>query len=208
VPLPQAPAVPVTPSSVLGANSPTPSRPHGVTARAEGAVRGERDQMQQMANSADTDLLEAKKQEVQAKGMVEIKKREIETLNARIKAAKQSKDTATRDAFEKERKRQDSMRSFFEKSLDVAEAQIEEAQARGEYARAAMRADDFEVQLAGRAGVATLDADPNLFKLEQQFLDATQRKGSAQEKLANKVQALAGKQLNLYHGWADYLSGK
>jgi hypothetical protein len=100
------------------------------------------------------------------------------------------------------------MRGYFEKALDVAEAQIDEAQARGDYARAAVRADDFEVQLSGRAGLSSYDADPNLFKLEQQYLDAMQKKGSAQEKLANKVQSLAGRELNLYRGWADYLSGK
>jgi hypothetical protein len=202
------PPAPVTPGSVLGTNSPTPSRPHLVAARAEGTVRGERDQMAQMVSAADSDLLDAKKKQVEARGLVEIKKREIDTINARVKAARQAKDDATRTAFEAERKRQDSMREFFNKALDVADAAIDEAQARGDWARAAVRADDFEVQLSGRAGVASLDADPGLFKLEQQYIDAVQKRGAAQEKLANKVQALAGKQLNLYRGWADYLSGK
>ncbi len=201
-------ATPLSPSAVLGPNSPVPARPHESRPRAEATIRAEYDQMNAAAAAADADLLDAKKRLVEAKSTVEIKKKEIETLNARVKAAKQTKDDATRSAFESERKRQESMRDYFEHAQNVAEAAIDEAQARGEWARAAMRADQAELALVGRSGVATYDSDPSVFKLEQQWFEAAKQRGAAQEKLANKLQALMDKKLRVYRAWADFLGGK
>jgi len=205
-----APAVntPVSPASVLGPNSPTPARPHMVNGRGEGAIRAERDQMSIAASNADNDVLDARKQQVEAKSTVEIKKREIDTISARAKAAKQAKDDATRASFDAERKRQESMRDFFSHAADVTDAAIDEAQARGDWARAAIAALDVELQLVGRAGVGSFDADPGVFKLEQQYLDAVKLRGNAEGKLADKQQALADRKLRLYRAWADYLGGK
>jgi hypothetical protein len=202
------PVTPLSPTAILGPNSPAPSRPHMVSPRGELAIRQERDQMAILSNAADNDLLEAKKREVEAKGTVEIKKREIDTIAARAKAAKQAKDEPTRAAYDAERKRQESMRDYFSHAQDVTEAAIDEAQARGEYARASVRALDLETQLVGRGGVATYDADPGVFKLEQQYLEALKQRGAAQEKYANRLQTLADRKLRLYRGWADYLGGK
>ena len=210
-PAPTAPApvqAPLSPSSILGPNSPTPARPHLVNPRTEGAIRQERDQMSILASAADSDLLEAKKRQVEAKGTVEIKKREIDTISARVKAAKQAKDETTRATFDSERKRQESMRDYFSHALDVCDAAVDEAQARGEFGSAAVRTLDLELQLVGRGGVASFDADPSVFKLEQEYLDAVKLRGSAQEKLANKAQTLADRRLRLYRAWADYLGGK
>ena len=81
-------------------------------------------------------------------------------------------------------------------------------QARGEFARASVHACDLELQSIGRAGMAAYDADPAVFLLEQQFLDATKARGSAEEKLASRVQTLTDRRLRLYRAWADYLGGK
>ena len=211
-PTPPAPApmtaTPTSPASVLGPNSPTPSRPHQAAPRTDAAIRADHEQMAALATAADMDQLESKKRQVEAKSTVEIKKREIDTINARVKAAKQVKDEPTRAAFDAERKRQESMRDFFQHAENVTEAAIDEAQARGEYARAAMRADELELQLIGRAGLANYDSDPSLFKLEQQFFAAVKLRGSAQEKFANKLQTLMDRKLRLYKAWADYLGGK
>jgi hypothetical protein len=215
--LPTAPAAPATPaiasapvlpSSILGNNSPTPARPHLVMPRTEVVIHAERDQLSILASAADADLLAAKKQRVEDQGTIEIKKREIDTINARVKAAKQAKDDATRNSFEAERKRQESMRDFFTHAQDVSDAAIEEAAARGAYARAGVGADDLELQLVGRAGVASLDADPSIFKLEQLYIETAKQRDAAQEKLASKAQALADRRLRLYRAWADYLGGK
>ena len=207
-PPPAATPAPLSPASILGPNSPTPARPHEVLPRTEVNIRQDRDQMALIANAADNDLLNAKKHQVEAKGTVEIKKREIDTISARAKAAKQAKDDATRAAFDSERKRQESMRDFFSHAQDVADAAIDEAQARGEYGRAGMRAADVELQLVGRGGVASFDSDPSVFKLEQQYLDAVKQRGAAQEKWASKLQTLADRRMRLYRAWADYLGGK
>lgn len=207
-PPPPPAATPLSPTAVLGPNSPTPARPHESRPRTEAVIRAEYDQMNAAAALADADLLEAKKKLVEAKSTVEIKKKEIETLNARVKAAKQTKDETTRAAFESERKRQESMRDYFEHAQNVAEAAIDEAAARGAWARAAMRADQAELQLVGRSGIATYDADPSVFKLEQQWFEAAKLRGQTQEKLANKLQTLMDKKLRVYRAWADFLGGK
>lgn len=202
------PAAAVTPASLLGPGSPQPTRPHVIVTRADGAIRQERDQMSALAGAADTELLTARKKVVEAKSTVEIKKKEIDMLDARVKAAKQAKDEGTRAAFESERKRQEAMKDYFERAQDVAEAAVEEAQARGGFARAAARAAELEAQIAGRAGIAAFDNDPALYKQEQQYLEAARQRGAAQEKMANKAQDLAGKKLRLYRAWADFLRGK
>jgi len=199
---------PANAASILGPNSPTPARPRLVLPRAEAVIRGDHDQVLIVANGADSDLLEAKKRLVEAKGTVDIKKREIDTIAARVKAAKQAKDDATRATFDAERKRQESMRDFFVRAQDVADAAVDEAQARGDWAKASVRACDLELQLTGRAGVPSYDADPSVFLLEQQYLDAVKTRGAAEEKLANRTQTLVDRKLKLYKGWADYLGGK
>ena len=206
---PAPPAAPsATAASILGPSSPTPARPHFVAPRTETLIRAEHDQLLSLANTADSDLLDARKKLVEARSTVEIKKREIDTIASRVKAAKQAKDDATRATFEAERKRQESMRDYFSRLQDVADAAVDEAQARGDWARAGVRLCDLELQLAGRAGVAASDADPAVFLLEQQYLDALKARGAAQEKLANRQQELVDRQLKVYRQWADYLGGK
>lgn len=202
------PATPSSPASVLGPNSPAPARPHEARPRTDAAIRADYDQMNAMATASDSELLEAKKRQVEAKSTVEIKKREIETLNARVKAAKQVKDEPTRQAFEAERKRQESMRDYFQHAENVTEAAIDEAQARGSYARAAMRAAQAELALVGRAGQAVYDSDPSLFKLEQQWFETQKLRGAAQEKWSNRLQTLMDRKLRVYRAWADFLGGK
>lgn len=198
------------PSAVadLGPNSPMPSRPHHVHTRTDAQIRAERDQMTSVAAAADGEALEAKKGQVEVKGRIEVKKKEIETLNARAKLAKQSKAEADRAALESARKTQDRVKSYFEREADVAAAAIDEAEARRDWARAAIRVCDLELQMVGRAGNPANDADPALFKLEQQYLDAVKTRGAAEEKFANKLQTLADRKLKVYSGWADYLGGK
>ncbi len=202
------PPAPANPASVLGPNSAVPTRPHLVFPRSQAVIGAERDQLLLVANSSDSDQLEAKKRVAGMKDTVEVKKHEIDTLNARAKAAKQAKDDATRTAFETERKRQESMRNFFVREQDVAEAAVDEAEARGEWAKAAGRVCDLELRLVGRAGVAAYDTDPSLFVLEQQYFEAAKARGAAQEKLASRTQTLVDRKLRLYRAWADYLSGK
>ncbi len=207
-PAPAAPVAPAPPPPVPVRATPQPTRPHVVIPRADGNIRAERDQMKIMADAADGDLLAAKRAGAEARGVVEITKRDIDAIAARIKAAKQAKDDATRQPLEADRKRQEGVRDFFEKLVDAQDAAADEAQARGEFARAAVRTDELELQLVGRSGVSAYDADPALFKLEQQYLEAQKARGAAEEKAANRAQTLSDRRLRLYRAWSDYLTGK
>lgn len=206
-PAPAAPVAPAPPPVPVRA-TPQPTRPHVVIPRADGTIRAERDQMKIAADAADADLLAAKRSGAEARGVVEITKRDIDAIAARIKAAKQAKDDATRQPLEADRKRQEGVRDFFEKLVDAQDAAADEAQARGEFARAAIRTGDLELQLVGRSGVSAYDADPALFKLEQQYLEALKARGVAEEKAASRAQTLADRRLRLYRAWSDYLTGK
>lgn len=205
---PAVPAAPESPSSLLGANSPRPVRPHQMTPRTEAAIRQELDQYAVAIAAADVDFAAAKKRRGEAKATVEIKKREIDVIEARVKAAKQAKDEPTRLSFEGEKKRQESMREFFQKTEDVEEAALDEARARSEWARAATRAAQFEMSLIGRAGVAVNDSDGGLFKQEQQWFELRKVAAAAQERHANKIQTWMDRKAKLYRAWADFLSGK
>ncbi|MBK7368924.1 MAG: hypothetical protein IPJ04_13760 [Candidatus Eisenbacteria bacterium] len=205
---PAVPAAPESPSLMLGANSPRPVRPHQMTPRTESAIRQELDQYAITIAAADVDFATAKKRRGEAKATVEIKKREIDVMEARVKAAKQAKDEPTRLSFEGEKKRQESMREFFQKTEDVEEAALDEARARSEWARAATRAAQFEMSLIGRAGVAVNDSDGGLFKQEQQWFEARKLAAAAQERHANKVQTWMDRKAKLYRAWADFLAGK
>lgn len=207
VPVPAA-AEPASPAGLLGPNSPRPSRPHQLFPRTDLAIRGELDQFAMLASAADADLNAAKSRRAQAKTTVDIKKREIETLEARIKVAKKAQDEPTRLSFEAEKKRQESMREYFEKAENVEEAAMDEAKARGEYARASTRALQLERQLIGRAGIPLNDSDGALFKHEQQWFELRKMAASAEERASGKMQGLMDRKTRLYRAWADYLLGK
>jgi hypothetical protein len=202
------PKAAVAPMSSQLSTTPMPTRPHVLVVRTEGAIRAERDQLQVLAAAADADLAAAKRAKIEVHGTIDIKKKDIDALGARAKAAKQAKDDAARTAAEVERKRQESVREYFEHLQNVQDAATDEAQARGDFARAAIRACDWELQLVGRTGVAINDGDPALFKMEQTFLDALKARGAAEEKSANRAQTLADKKTRLYRAWADWLGGR
>lgn len=199
-------ASPLAPASTV--TSPVPSRPHVLAIRTEPVIRGERDRLRELAESADADLVAAKRSLAEARGAIEIKKKDIAALDARIKAAKQARDEPARAAAEGERKRQEAVRGYFEHLQESRDAAIDESQARGDYARAALGACDWELKLAGRSGLAANDGDPALFKLEQQYLDAVKGSARAGERFAARAQTDAERKLRLYRAWADWLGGR
>jgi hypothetical protein len=204
-------ALPATPNTVPPtalSTTPMPARPHVLMIRTEPVIRVERDQLRVLGEGADVELAAAKRARLEVRGTIEIKKKDIDALGARAKAAKQARDDAARTSIDEERKRQESVRGYFERLLDVHDAAMDEAQARVEYARAAIRACDWELQLVGRSGVAANDGDPALFKAEQQYFDAVKARGVAQERFANRLQTLSDRKLRLYRAWADWLGGR
>jgi len=184
-----------------------PARPHVLAPRTEPVLRSDRDQMLVLAQAADADLAAARRARADVRNAIEIKKKDIDALGARLKAAKQAKNDASRATLESERKRQESVRDYFEHLQDVHDAAIDEAQARGDFARAVVRTIGWELQLSGRTGVAANDGDPALYKLEQQYLDALKARGAAEERFASRLQTLGDRKLRLYRAWADWLGG-
>lgn len=196
------------PAAAAAVTSPLPSRPHVLAIRGEAALRAERDRLRALAESADADLAAAQRSLAEARGAVEIKKKDIAALDARIKAAKQARDESARTAAEGERRRQEAVRGYFEHLQEARDAAIDEAQTRGDYARAALGACDWELKLAGRSGLAANDGDPALFKLEQQYLDAVKGSARAEERFAARAQTDAERRRRLYRAWADWLGGR
>ena len=194
--------------TLLGDQTPSPERPRLVHPSPEGFVRVQRAQFQLDASSADSAFAAAKRRMAELDVALATKKKLIDQLNSRIKAAKQAKDDPSRTTLEAERKRQESMVEYFRSERDGYEAVADEAQARNDAARRGVEACELELQLTGRAGTPQFDADPSVFRLEQRWLEAMKAVATAQEKAASRRQSVYEKELKLYRGWADYLGGR
>jgi len=195
-------------STAGSAASPAPERPDLVDARTEGTVRDERDRMQQYVTLAEGEAASARSRAIQAKATVDIKKTEIITLDQRIKTAKQAKLDAERKSLETEKKRQESMRDFFEHRHAVELARGELSTAQIDYGRAALRACDLELQLIALRSTGVRGDDNAALKLEQQFLESWKVTASAREKVAQREQALADRKLRVYRAWVQFMGGK
>lgn len=196
-------------ASIAGSTaSPTPERPDLVDSRPEATVREERERMQQYVDLAEAEAASARSRAIQAKATVDIKKTEITALDQRIKTAKQAKLEAERKSLEVEKKRQESMRDFFEhrQAVEVARGELSTAQV--DYGKSAVRAADLELQLIAMRSVGVRGGDNAALKLEQQFLEAWKVTASAREKVAAREQSLADRKLRVYRSWVQFVGGK
>ncbi len=195
--------------SVIGSTlSPEPQRPRLVDWRDEATVRDERDRMQRYADLAQSEAAAAKTRAIQTKALVDVKKSEISALDKRIKDAKKAKLDAERKSLEAEKKRQELMRDFFDRVLDVEFARDERSTAQLDYGRAIVRTCDFELQLLGMYALGDRADDHAMLKAEQQFLDSWKLAASAREKVAEREQSLADRKLRVYKAWMDHIGAK
>lgn len=196
------------PAAGTSTTSPEPQRPDLIDWRGEETIRDERDRMQRYVDLAEAEAAAARARSIRTKATVDVKKAEISALDQRIKAAKQAKLDAERKSLEAEKKRQELMRDFFDRMLEVESARGDLSTAQIDYGRSLLRSCDLELQLLGTRALG-LQADDNaMLKSEQQFLDVWKVTASAREKVAEREQSLADRKLRVYKAWANYLGGR
>jgi hypothetical protein len=195
-----APAAP-TVASALGFIDVLPARsPARIQTLLESAKASERD--------ADADLIQATDHKASTKGVTEVKKREISTIDARIKVADKNKQAAEKVSLEAEKKNLQRQRDFLERRAALHSSEIDAAKAAKKLARVSQSGLELELQLADRraerakvAGtdpVATLSHDEVIRELERKTLEAQQSRAQAAKDLAARDEDIARRRLELY----------
>lgn len=197
-----APAPPAASvASALGFIDVLPARsPERIQALLESAKAAERD--------ADADLIQATNHKASTKGVTEVKKREISTLDARIKVADKSKQDAEKVALQAEKKGLERQKDFLERRGALHSSEIDAAKAAKKLAQVSQSGFELELQLASRraerakvAGtdpVATLNHDQVIRELERKTLEAQQSRAQAAKDLAARDEDIARRRLELY----------
>ncbi len=195
------------PAGGTSAASPEPWRPQLVDWRGEDVVRDERDRMQRYADLAEAEIAATRTRAIQAKATVDVKRSEISALDRRIRDAKKAKLDAERKALETEKKRQELMRDYFERTLEVESARGDLATAQMDYGRSLVRVCDLELQMAGLRPQSERGDDAPLLRAEQGYLESWKVTASAREKVAEREQALADRKLRVIKAWLDFEAG-
>jgi hypothetical protein len=204
---PVAAAAPAPPSvaSALGFVDVLPARtPERIQALLESAKAAERD--------ADTDLERAAGLRASTRGEAEVKKREISTVDSRIKLAGKNKQDAEKVALAAEKKVLERQRDFLERRAALHSSEMDAAKAAKKLAQVSQKGLDLELQLAHRradrarvAGTdptATLTHDEVIRELERRTLEAQQSRAQAAKDLAARDEDIAKRRLELYQAQA------
>jgi hypothetical protein len=179
-----------------------------IPARSPERIRTELEAARAAEREADARILEASNQRSQTKAMVEVKKQEGSTVNARIKLADKQKQEGDKAALEAEKKVTERQKQFLERREALHAAELDQAKAAKNLAQAGERALDMELQLAGRradrarlAGTdatAALRQDEVIRELERKTLEAQRQRAEAAKDVASRDQDIAKRRLDLY----------
>jgi hypothetical protein len=211
---PSAAAVPASPTAgrsvaeVLGFIDVLP-------VRSPARIRDELVSAKAAEREADARLSEAEEHRGRTKGLIEVKKQEISTTNARIKLAERptpsadaQKAVADKTTLEAEKKIGERQKVFLERRLALHDAEVDQAKASKRLAEKDIKALEIEQQLATRredrgrvAGTdpsASLQQDEVIHELELKTLEAQRERAEAAKDVASRDQDIAKRRLDLY----------
>ena len=177
-------------------------------ARSHDRIRADQDDARSDEREAAAEYayhLDAKER---TKAMVEVKKREISTLDARRKLAEKSKEEADKVMLKAEKKDAERHKQLLERRVQLHDAEADRAKSAKALADATRRALELEMQLANRLGerarmggldpVAARRHDALIAELERKVLDAQRKRAEAQRQLADKDVSIAKRRLDLH----------
>jgi hypothetical protein len=179
-----------------------------VPVRSEDYLRRALEDAKMHDREADATLGRATEERAQAKARIEVKKREIATIDARRKLAGKEKNESARIALEVEKKAAEGERKLAERLDAVYESEIELARKSRELAQAEQRALELELELAARrterdrlaqtepASVSRLDQV--ISALERRVLEARRTHASVAKDVATREQKIAERRIQLY----------
>jgi hypothetical protein len=179
-----------------------------IPARSVERIRNELMSAKAEEREADARISETTTQREHTKSMVEVKKRELSTVDARIKLADKQKAEADKTTLTAEKKVGERQKLFLERRAALHGAELDQAKAAKRRAEVAQKALELELQLAGRrsdrARVATTDPtlalqhDEVIRELERKTLEAQRQQAEAAKDVAARDQDIAKRRLDLY----------
>jgi hypothetical protein len=179
-----------------------------IPARSPERIRTELEAARAAEREADARIIEASTRRSETKSMVEVKKQEGSTVNARIKLADKQKQEGEKASLEAEKKVTERQKQFLERREALHGAELDQAKAAKRLAQTSQQALDMELQLAGRradraqvAGTdatATLRLDEVIRELERKTLEAQRQRAEAAKDVASRDQDIAKRRLDLY----------
>jgi hypothetical protein len=214
-PAPSAAAAPAPAAAPAVPASPTAGRTVAealgfidvIPVRSAQRIQSELESAKAAEREADARIAETSSKRAETKAMVEVKKQEGSTVNARIKLADKKKDEADKASLEAEKKITERQKQFLERREALHAAELDQAKAAKKLAEADQKALEMELQLAGRrtgraqiAGdaTATLRQDEVIRELERKTLEAQQTRAEAAKDVASRDQDIARRRLDLY----------
>jgi hypothetical protein len=174
--------------------------------RSPDRIRTEIEAAKAAAREADARITESSSQQAQTKAMVEVKKQELSTVNARIKLAEKQKAEADKITLEAEKKVSERQKQFLERRQALHSAELDRARAGKKLASAQQKALELELQLsqrhADRAAVTdpttALRSDQVIRELERKTLEAQRQQADAAKDVAARDEDIAKRRLDLY----------
>jgi hypothetical protein len=157
---------------------------------------------------AELELSQAEQQRGKTKAMLEVKKQEVSTIDARRKLADKSKNEAEKVALTAEKKDAERQKQFLERRSALHGSEVDRAKAAVKLAETTQRTLEMELQLnqrrADRASVAGVDPaatsrhDVVIRELEETVLEAQRKQAAAEKELADKDLDIAQRRLELH----------
>jgi hypothetical protein len=179
-----------------------------IPARSVERIRNELESAKAEEREADARISETNSQRERTKAMIEVKKRELSTVDARIKLADKQKAEADKTTLTAEKKIGERQNQFLERREALHGAELDQAKAAKRRADVSQKALELELQLAGRrsdrARVATTDPtlalqqDEVIRELERKTLEAQREQAEAAKDVAARDQDIAKRRLDLY----------
>jgi hypothetical protein len=179
-----------------------------IPSRSTERIQTELDAAKAASLEADARIGETSSQRSQTKALIQAKKQEISSADARIKLAKKEKQEADKTTLEAEKKVVERQKEFLERREALHGSEIDQAKAAKKLAEARRQALELELQLAGRRAdrAAVAGADPTttlrhdmvIRELERKTLEAQRDEAEAAKDLASRDQDIAKRRLELY----------
>jgi hypothetical protein len=157
---------------------------------------------------AEATLSRATEERARARARIEVKKREIATIDARRKLADREKNESAKAGLAIEKRAAEAERKLAERLDAVYESEIELARKSRDLARAEERALELELELAERrternrlaqteaASVSRLESV--IVALERRVLEARRAQASASKDVATRREKIADRRLQLF----------
>jgi len=176
-----------------------------VRARPNNVMRRDLETARRTQDSAETAVGEMARAHEIVRGRIEVRKRESETLKARIDLAKKENNETESAALEREREAVNQHVQLLERLRDVYEAQRRYEESRRNHARASIAVFEREIQLANSRTDDTTASD---VLMNSTFMDLQGQVLEAQRTRAERQQVMAERQKGLFERRARFLQAQ